>query len=99
MLSSFLRGVMFSLGCILTLTISMGIVHAASGGKFGEILAKILGIPEAQVLTYSWDGTVTNAKMLSGMTADKFQKVAPNQSCGGGKCIYGFDTSGNVMCR
>jgi hypothetical protein len=53
MFSSFLRGVMFCLGFILTLIISGGIVDAASGGKFGEIMAKVLGISEAQVLTYS----------------------------------------------
>jgi hypothetical protein len=44
---------MFTLGCIFVLIISTGIVHAASGGKFGEIMAKVLGISEAQVLTYT----------------------------------------------
>lgn len=75
------------------------VAHAASGGLFGEILAKILGISSANVLSYNGDGTVANAQMLSGITADQFQKVNPGQSCGGGKCIAGFDTSGNVLCR
>lgn len=99
MLSSFLRGIMFTLWCLLTLLVFSGIAEAASGGKFGEILAQILGITPEQVLTYAWDGTVANANKLGWLPASNFQKVVPNQSCGAGKCIFGFDTSGNVQCR
>lgn len=80
-----------------------GVAHAASGGMFWDILAKILGISPNDLATYiqnGGDGTVKNARTLSGSTVDEFQKIAaPNQSCGGGQCIYGFDTSGNIMCR
>lgn len=99
MLSSFLRGIMFSLGCSMTLIIFSGIAHAASGWVFGDILAKILGITPAQVLTYTGDGTVANANKLGWIPASNFQKVAPGQSCGAGKCIFWFDASGNVQCR
>lgn len=99
MFSYFLRGIMFTLGCILTLLISSGIVNAASGGKFAEILWQILGITPDQVLTYAGDGTVANANKLGWLPASNFQKVAPSQSCPATKCIYWFDTSGNVMCR
>ena len=64
MFSYFLRGIMFTLGCILTLLISSGIANAASGGKFAEILGQILGITPDQVLTYAGDGTVANANKL-----------------------------------
>lgn len=64
MLSSFLRGIIFMLGCLLTLLVCTGIADAASGGQFGLILSKILGITEAEVLTYSGDGTVANANKL-----------------------------------
>jgi hypothetical protein len=84
---------------VITLVSISTVAHAANGGLFGDILAKILGITPAQVLSYTGDGTVANANALSGMTADKFQKVNPGQSCGGGKCVAGFDTSWNVICR
>lgn len=77
-----------------------GVAHAASGGMFGTILEKILGLNPGTLASYSGDGTVKNARTLSGSTVDKFQKIAtPNQSCGGGQCIYGFDPSGNILCR
>ena len=49
---------------MLTLLLTSGIVNAASGGLFGEILAKILGITPEQVLTYTGDGTVANSAQL-----------------------------------
>ena len=97
MQKSFTSGIL--IGVIVTLASISTLAHAANGGLFGDILAKILGITPSQVMTYAGDGTVANAKMLSGITSDQFQKVAPNQSCGAGKCIAGFDPSGIVICR
>ena len=97
MQKSFISGIL--IGVIVTLASISTLAHAANGGLFGDILAKILGITPSQVMTYAGDGTVANAKMLSGITADQFQKVAPNQSCGAGKCIAGFDVNGIVQCR
>jgi hypothetical protein len=95
----FLRSFGFGLGFAVALVSMLGIAQAASGGLFGDIIAKILGITPAQVATYSGDGTVANSKKLGGIPAVQFQQVAPGQSCGAGKCIYGYDTSGNVLCR
>ena len=97
MQKSFTSGIL--IGGVVTLASISTLAHAANGGLFGDILAKILGISPNQVMTYAGDGTVANAKMLSGITADQFQKVAPDQSCGAGKCIAGFDPSGIVICR
>jgi hypothetical protein len=99
MFSVFLRGLIFTFGCAMGLFLSFGVVQAASGWLFGDILAKILGITPEQVLTYSWDGTVANAAKLGWLPASDFQRVAPAQSCGAGKCIFGFDPDGNVLCR
>lgn len=87
---------------IIVIATMSGVAHAASGGLFGDILAKILGIDPANLSTYlqnGGDGTVANASKLGGTPATDFQKVVPGQSCGGGQCIYGFDTSGNILCR
>ena len=84
---------------VITLVSISTVAHAANGGLFGDILAKILGITPTQVLSYTGDGTVANAQKLGGVDASNYQKVAPNQSCGGGKCVAGFDPSGNVICR
>lgn len=91
----FLSWVIWALGFLSTISIA----HAANAGLFGDLLAKILGIPPAQISTYNGDGTVANSAKLWGLDVTKFQQVAPNQSCGAGKCIYGYDTSGNVLCR
>jgi hypothetical protein len=91
----FISWVIWALGFLMTLSIA----HAASGGLFGEILAKILGITPDQVLTYTGDGTVDNSAKLWGLPPTVFQQVVPSQSCGAGKCIYGYDTSGNILCR
>jgi hypothetical protein len=91
----FFSWIIWALGFIMTVSLA----HAASGWLFWEILAKILGITPEQVLTYAGDGTVANSAKLWGYAASQFQKVAPSQSCGAGKCIYGYDTSGNILCR
>ena len=93
-----LRSIGFGFGCYIAWIATIGIASAASGGLFGDILAKMLGITPAQVLTYTGDGTVANANRLSGSLATSFQKVAPNQSCGGTKCMYGFNGE-NILCR
>ncbi|GAB0174123.1 MAG: hypothetical protein HHAS10_00020 [Candidatus Altimarinota bacterium] len=91
----FLSGVIWAIGFLSTIAV----VDAASSGLFGELLAKILGITPDQVVSYNGDGTVANSAKLGGLDVTSFQQVAPNQSCGAGKCIYGYDTSGNVLCR
>jgi hypothetical protein len=97
MARTFTHGILVWVGISL---ISMStLAYAASGGLFGDILAKILGISPAQVATYSGDGTVANSAKLGGIPAAQFQKIVPGQSCGAGKCIYGYDTSGNILCR
>lgn len=74
-----------------------GVAYAANTGLFGGILAKVLGVSD--IASYTGDGTVKNALMLGGSGASSYQKVAPGQSCGAGRCMYGFDPSGNVQCR
>lgn len=51
MLSPFARGVLT--GLTLSLATISTLAYAASGGLFGDILAKMLGITPAQVLTYA----------------------------------------------
>jgi hypothetical protein len=99
MFKIFLRSFGFGIGCAVALIGMIWIANAASGGFFGDILAKILGITPAQVTTYTGDGTVANSAKLGGVPAAQFQKIVPGQSCGAGKCIYGYDTSGNILCR
>lgn len=76
------------------------VANAASGGLFGDIMEKILGLAPGQLPSYTGNGTVQNAAKLGGNNASAFQKIAtPGQSCGSNQCIYGFDTSGNILCR
>lgn len=80
------------------------IANAANGGLFGEIMNLILTGDRNGDSGKNWeipgDGTVRNALTLSGISATSFQKIAtPNQSCGLNQCIYGFDPSGNILCR
>jgi hypothetical protein len=56
----FLSGIIWALGFSLTI----GVVHAGSGGLFGDILAKMLGITD--ITTYTGDGTVKNTEKLGG---------------------------------
>jgi hypothetical protein len=51
MQKSFTTGIIT--GVVITLVSISTLAHAADGGLFGQILAKILGITPAQVLTYS----------------------------------------------
>ncbi len=93
-----LRAVVFASALFMILITGFGAVaYAANGGLFGDILAKILGVPD--VTTYVGDGSVANAQKLWGKDASNYQIVAPGQSCGAGKCVFGFDGGGNVMCR
>lgn len=95
---SFFRWVAFALGFLLTLTLTLtGVAFAAGGGWiFWDILNKMLASSD---YTNPGDGTVKNALNLWGSGANTFQKVNAGQSCGGGQCIYGVDTSGNIQCH
>lgn len=88
----FLSGIIWALGFSLT----VGVVHAANGGLFGDLLNRILASGNWETDT---TGTVKNAEKLGGKSASEYVSVAPGQSCGALQCIYGFDTNGNVMCR
>ncbi|MDD2693674.1 MAG: hypothetical protein PHY14_01970 [Candidatus Gracilibacteria bacterium] len=85
---------------VIVIATLAGVANAASGGLFGDIMEKILGLTPGQLSSYTGDGTVKNAAKLDGNDVSKFQKIAtPGQSCGSNQCIYGFDTSGNILCR
>ena len=62
MQKSFTSGIL--IGIIITLASISTLAHAADGGLFGQILAKILGVSPTAVLTYAGDGTVANAAKL-----------------------------------
>lgn len=96
-----LRAITFgSVFFVIILGTLTGVAHAASGGLFGDIMEKILGLTPGQLTSYAGDGTVKNAAKLGGNDANKFQVIAtPGQSCASNQCIYGFDTSGNILCR
>lgn len=70
---------------------------ADSGGKFGEILNKILASGNWQTDT---TGLVNNAQKLGGVEASKFQQIATaNPSCPAGQCVVGFEANGNIKCQ
>lgn len=80
--------------------VSLGFVSvsyaASSGGLFGDLLNKML--------VKSWDDTsnnwtVKNAQKLGGYDATEFVKLGASRSCLAPACMYGIDTSGNVLCR
>jgi hypothetical protein len=68
---------------------------ANSGGRFGEILNKILASRNWETDT---TGTVYNAEKFNGSGAESFVKVQANQSCGNNTCIVGFESNGTVKC-
>lgn len=88
---------------VITLVSISTVAHAANGGLFGEILNLILTGDRNGVAGKNWenpgDGTVANAQKLGGKSASDYQRVLPGESCGGGKCIAGFNPDGTVNCR
>lgn len=95
--SSFLRGVSFALWFLLTLSVAtLGVAYAANGGRFGDLLNKIL-------VSGNWespgDGTVKNAEKLGGVSANQFTSIKPNQTCSAGKCIVGIKSDGTIDCK
>jgi hypothetical protein len=95
--SPIIRGFVFWLSFLFTLSIGIGgIAYAAnSGGKFGEMLNKIL--------VTAWDsttndGTVKNSAKFNNMEPASFVTAKANQSCGSNKCIVGFESDGTVKC-
>lgn len=84
---------------VVALAVFLGGVYAVSantGGKFGEILDKIL-------VSGNWtqsDGTVKNAQKLGGIDASNYQKISSQtQRCEPNKCIVGFKESGEIICQ
>jgi hypothetical protein len=91
-----IRAFVFSVSFILITSVGfVWVAHAASGGKFGDILNAILA-------SGNWespgDGTVKNAEKLGGAVATDYVRVKAWQSCGAGKCVTGFDPDGTVKC-
>lgn len=84
---------------VVALAVFLGGVYAVSantGGKFGEILDKIL-------VSGNWtqsDGTVQNAQKLGNLEAHQYQKTSSQtQRCEPNKCMIGFKENGEIMCE
>lgn len=85
---------------VVALSVFLGGVFAVasastSGGKFGEILNKILA-------NNNWetsDGTVKRAEMLGGKSAAEYQIIQGKRQCDPGMCIVGFNTDGTIKCE
>jgi hypothetical protein len=95
----FLRATLFFVSFFILFLATFATITSASttGGLFGDILNRILASSD---FANPGDGTVKNAEKLGGEIASTYQKIsAPNQSCGTNQCIYGFDVSGNILCR
>jgi hypothetical protein len=93
-----IRALVFSIAFfILICSGFVTLAHAATdGGYFWILLNKIL--------VTAWDspvndGTVKNANSLGGTPASGYVPLGTNRTCGGNQCIYGFDASGDVLCR
>jgi hypothetical protein len=72
---------------------------ANSGGKFGEMLNRILTGNPAGVSGRTWEndttGTVYNAENFAGMSSGSFVKLSahPNDlKCNTNQCMYGVDS-------
>lgn len=71
--------------------------QSSSGGRFWEILNKILASGNWQT---DDTGTVKNAEKLGGQPASAYQKISSaDQQCGAGMCMVGFSSNGTILCQ
>jgi hypothetical protein len=90
------RALIFGVAFFIILSLGLvSVAHAANGGKFGEILNRILASGNWETDT---TGTVANAAKLGGKLPAEFVPVKAGQSCASNKCITGFTTDGTVQC-
>lgn len=94
-----MRGAAFGFSALLVFFVGIFSVAYAQnpenvGGKFGEILNKILVKPWNDPQN---DGTVKNATMLGGKPASSFVKAPINVKCED-SCVSGFTQEGKVLC-
>ncbi len=96
--SLFVRGVIIGIVALIVFLWGVfAVAHANSGGRFGEILNKILA-------SGNWEkdttGTVKNAQNLGGKPASEYQQIKwPNQTCNPGTCMVGFHSDGTINCK
>lgn len=91
----FVRGAIFGLSAFLVFGALQVWAQWNPGGKFGEILSKILASGNWQEPK---DGKVKDAAALGGVSADKFQQLGTKRSCAPNQCVSGFEANGDVRC-